>query len=104
RAEVMRRAAGVLDAQRDVLAQWLSDEGGASQSKAAFEVGLVVDELHLAAATAMMPHGELLTTAQPRLSMARRRPAGVVGVISPFNFPAILASRSVFPALALGNS
>jgi Aldehyde dehydrogenase family len=39
-----------------------------------------------------------------RLSMARRVPAGVVGVISPFNVPIILGIRSVAPALALGNA
>ena len=38
------------------------------------------------------------------MSWAQRIPAGVVGVISPFNFPAILAVRSVAPALALGNA
>jgi benzaldehyde dehydrogenase (NAD) len=36
--------------------------------------------------------------------MSRRRPVGVVGVISPFNFPAILTARSVAPALATGNA
>src|SRR5258708_22389897 len=36
--------------------------------------------------------------------MARRVPVGVVGVISPFNFPLILSIRAVAPALALGNA
>src|SRR5437762_11653801 len=36
--------------------------------------------------------------------MARRVPAGVVGVIAPFNFPLILGMRSVAPALAVGNA
>jgi benzaldehyde dehydrogenase (NAD) len=50
------------------------------------------------------PTGEILATAQPRLSLARSIPVGVVGVISPFNFPLVLAIRSVAPALALGNA
>ena len=50
------------------------------------------------------PYGELLPSEQPRLSFAERVPVGVVGVISPFNFPQILAIRSVAPALALGNA
>ena len=50
------------------------------------------------------PWGELLATGKPRLSMARRLPVGVVGVIAPFNFPLILAIRCVAPALALGNA
>jgi benzaldehyde dehydrogenase (NAD) len=40
----------------------------------------------------------------PRLSLARRVPVGVVGVIAPFNVPTILAIRAVAPALALGNA
>lgn len=104
RAELMRRAARILEDEREQLVTWLVAEAGSAQGKAAFEAGLVIDELHLAAATAVMPYGQLLSTPSPRLSLARRRPVGVVGVISPFNFPAILASRSVFPALALGNS
>ncbi len=36
--------------------------------------------------------------------MARRVPIGVVGVITPWNFPLVLAMRSVGPALALGNA
>lgn len=104
RAEVMRRAAAVLHDQRELLADWIVREAGSGQGKADFETGLVMAELHHAAATALMPYGELLQSAHPRLSVARRRPVGVVGVISPFNFPAILAARSVLPALALGNA
>lgn len=104
RAEVMRRAAAILAEHQDVLVDWLVREAGSGQGKAAFEAGLVAAELHHAAATALMPYGQLLQSSHPRLSVARRRPVGVVGVISPFNFPAILAARSVFPALALGNA
>lgn len=104
RAAVMRRASALLEAHGDVLADWLMDEGGAAQGKAGFESSLVAGEFDLAAATAMMPYGKLLQTSKPRLSLARHRPVGVVGVISPFNFPAILGMRSVAPALALGNA
>jgi benzaldehyde dehydrogenase (NAD) len=51
-----------------------------------------------------MAYGELLPSETPRLSMKWRSPVGVVGVIAPFNFPLILAIRSVAPALALGNA
>lgn len=104
RAEVMRRASIALAEHADILQGWLMDEGGAAEGKAAFEASLVAGEFDLAAATAMMPYGKLLQTGKPRLSIARHKPVGVVGVISPFNFPAILAMRSVAPALALGNA
>ena len=60
------------------------------------------EECYEAAALASAPYGELLRSALPRLSMARRLPVGVVGVIAPFNVPTILAIRAVAPALALG--
>jgi benzaldehyde dehydrogenase (NAD) len=104
RARVMRNAARLIEEQAPVLADWLVREAGSGQGKAAFEAGLVAGEYHTGAATAEAPYGQLLRTAMPRLSLARRLPAGVVGVISPFNFPQILASRSVAPALATGNA
>jgi benzaldehyde dehydrogenase (NAD) len=104
RARVMRNAARLVEEHAPVLADWLVREAGSGQGKAAFEASLVAGEFHTGAATAEAPYGQLLRTAQPRLSMARRVPAGVVGVIAPFNFPQILASRSVAPALATGNA
>jgi benzaldehyde dehydrogenase (NAD) len=50
------------------------------------------------------PQGLLLPTDPGRMSMARRVPRGVIGVISPFNFPLILSARAVAPALAVGNA
>jgi benzaldehyde dehydrogenase (NAD) len=104
RAAVMRRAAAIIDDNAETLARWLGDEAGSAQGKAHFEAGLVSNEFHLAAATALMPYGQLLRSGRPRLSLSRRRPVGVVGVISPFNFPGILSARSIAPALALGNA
>lgn len=104
RAAVMTRAAVLLGDDPARLTQWLVPESGSAQGKAGFETGLVVSELHAAAALAAQPYGQLLRSVRPRLSLARHVPVGVVGVISPFNFPAILAMRSVAPALALGNA
>lgn len=104
RAEVLLKAARLLQDDPDRLGSLIVEESGATQGKAAFEVFLVTTELQESAALASHPHGELLRSAKPRLSLARRVPIGVVGVISPFNFPAILAMRSVAPALALGNA
>lgn len=105
RAATLRRAAQVLEANRAEVERWLVREGGAVPGKAAFEVGLVLDELWEASALPTQPWGHLLPSAQPgRLSEARRVPLGVVGVISPWNFPQILSMRAVAPALALGNA
>ena len=50
------------------------------------------------------PQGLLMPSRSDRTSMARRVPHGVVGVISPFNFPLTLAIRAVSPALVTGNA
>jgi benzaldehyde dehydrogenase (NAD) len=69
-----------------------------------FETHVATQEIYEAATLPSRAYGELLPSEQPRLSFAERVPMGVVGVIAPFNFPQILAIRSVAPALALGNA
>ena len=87
RAALLRRAAGILEANRAEFERWLVREGGAIPGKAAFEVELVLGELWEAAALPTQPWGQLLPTSEPgRQSIARRVPLGVVGVISPWNF------------------
>jgi benzaldehyde dehydrogenase (NAD) len=95
----------VLEDNHEEFESWLVREGGAVPGKAAFEVQLVLGELWEAAALPTQPWGHLLPTSEPgRESIARRIPLGVVGVISPWNFPQILSVRAVAPALALGNA
>ncbi|MFE6648697.1 aldehyde dehydrogenase family protein [Nocardioides sp. NPDC057772] len=104
RAAVMTKAAAILEADPDRLTRWLVPEAGSGQGKAGFEAMLVTSELNAAAALAAQPYGQMLRSMKPRVSIGRHVPVGVVGVISPFNFPAILSMRSVAPALALGNA
>lgn len=104
RADVLRRAGDIVSEHQGELADVLMAEAGSGGGKAVFEASLVAGEMYQAAATAMMPYGQLLRSVKPRLSISRRRPVGIVAVISPFNFPAILSARSVAPALALGNA
>jgi benzaldehyde dehydrogenase (NAD) len=104
RAKVLRNAGQLLEENAAECAGWLMREAGSAGGKAGFEAGLVAAEAHFAAALALAPTGQILRTARPRLSLAQRVPVGVVGVISPFNFPGVLSMRSVAPALALGNA
>jgi benzaldehyde dehydrogenase (NAD) len=104
RAAVLRRAGDLWHQHADEIKTWLSRETGAIGPMGDLQVVVSADECYEAAALASMPYGELLRTPQPRLSLARRVPAGVVGVIAPFNVPTILSIRSVAPALALGNA
>ncbi|MFI9115981.1 aldehyde dehydrogenase family protein [Streptomyces venezuelae] len=104
RATVLRRAAAVLDGHRAEVARWLIREGGGVRAKAETEIADTVEELLQAAALPTRPHGQVLPAEPGRSSLARRVPLGVVGVISPWNVPLLLALRSVAPALALGNA
>src|SRR4051812_30165960 len=104
RAAVLRRAGDVLEANADEIKGWLARESGAIQPFGDFQVHTSAQECYEASALPSHPYGELLRTGSPRLSFARRVPAGVVGVIAPFNVPTILAIRAVAPALALGNA
>jgi benzaldehyde dehydrogenase (NAD) len=104
RAAVLRRAGALIEANAAELQRWVIRETGAVPGLAGFAVGVATQECYEAAALAHRPAGEILQTNQPRLSLLRRVPVGVVGVISPFNVPLILSIRSVAPALALGNA
>jgi benzaldehyde dehydrogenase (NAD) len=105
RASVIRKAATLLADNRAEFERWLIREGGSVPGKAAFEVDLTLGELWEAAALPTQPWGHLLPVSEAgRESVAQRVPLGVVGVISPWNFPLILSMRAVAPALALGNA
>ena len=104
RSSILRRAGVLMQEHADVVGGWLTREAGCAKGKAAFEMRLVSGAFHAAAAVAMEPYGRLLHSSKPRLSLSRRIPVGVVGVIAPFNAPQILSIRSVAPALALGNA
>jgi benzaldehyde dehydrogenase (NAD) len=105
RAAVLRRAGDLFVQHEDEIHDWLVRESGAIRPFAQFQTrGVAAEECWEAAALASHPYGELLRSNQQRLSMARRLPVGVVGVIAPFNAPIILAIRAIAPALALGNA
>jgi benzaldehyde dehydrogenase (NAD) len=103
RAAVLQRAAALFEEHTPEIAEWVVKETGGIRPWAGFQTGAAVAICQEAAALAAMPYGEVLRSGQPRLSIARRVPVGVVGVIAPFNAPIILSLRAIAPALALGN-
>jgi benzaldehyde dehydrogenase (NAD) len=104
RAAILRRAGQLFSDHEAELSEWIVRESGGIGPKAGLEVHIAAEECFEAASLASHPTGQILRSEQPRLSFSRRVPAGVVGVIAPFNFPLILSIRSVAPALALGNA
>jgi benzaldehyde dehydrogenase (NAD) len=104
RAAVLRRAGRLFEEHAEEIGDWVVRETGAVRPKAELETHIAAQECYEASALASQPLGEILPTTRKRLSLARRVPVGVVGVIAPFNFPLILSIRSVAPALAAGNA
>lgn len=104
RAEIMLKAATIFQENAEELALWVARESGGIIPKGQLEVREAVAVLRAAAAMTNDAPGLVLPSAAGRLSIAKRVPHGVVGVISPFNFPLILSIRAVAPALAIGNA
>jgi benzaldehyde dehydrogenase (NAD) len=104
RSAILRRAADLWTEHAAEIEPWGIREMGKIPPAMQFETHVASGEVYEAATLPSRPYGELLPSEQPRLSFSERVPAGVVGVIAPFNFPQILAIRSVAPALALGNA
>jgi len=104
RAAVLRKAAALWAEHAEEISWWNVREVGAIPGLAGFALHVAEQECWEAAALPSLPYGSLIPSEEPRLSMVRRYPVGVVGVISPFNVPIILGIRSVAPALALGNA
>lgn len=104
RAGIFRKAAAFIERHNEELSAWIVRETGGIMPKAQVELREAVTHLHEAAAMLTQPKGQLLASGHDQLSIARRVPHGVVGVISPFNFPLILSIRSIAPALAVGNA
>ena len=104
RAAVFHRAASILQAHATAAAALIARETGAILPKGEHEVREAIVLLQRAAAMPLQAQGQVLPSTPGRLSLARQLPLGVIGVISPFNFPLVLSLRSVAPALAVGNA
>lgn len=104
RSAVFHKAATWLENNADELTQIIIQETGSIPPKAQLEIHAAITMLRLAGTTTLEPNGLTLPSTPGRISLARRLPIGVVGVISPFNFPLVLSLRAVAPALAVGNA
>jgi acyl-CoA reductase-like NAD-dependent aldehyde dehydrogenase len=105
RERLLHRAADELEAARQEIVDLLIDEGGSTFGKAMFEVPMAANMVRSIAGEARRIHGDVFPSDSPGLiSLAIRRPLGVVAGISPFNFPVILSLKKVAFALAAGNT
>jgi len=105
RAAVMLRSASIMEARHDEIVDWLIHESGSTRVKAELEWQFVHAVTLEAASFPHRMEGRILPLDEAgKESRAYRQPLGVIGVISPWNFPMYLSHRSIGPALALGNA
>jgi benzaldehyde dehydrogenase (NAD) len=105
RERIIRRAQDVMNEHAEEIVWWLVREGGGTVPKAQFEVFLTAGKFAVVADERRDGAFEETVKEDADIrSVAQRVPLGVVGVISPFNFPLYLAMRAVIPALAFGNA
>lgn len=104
RRGVFERALRLIEDREQEIADLIIAELGGTRVKAGFELHLAKEFLREAIHLALRPEGKILPSpADGKENRVYRVPVGVVGVISPFNFPFLLSIKSVAPALALGN-
>jgi acyl-CoA reductase-like NAD-dependent aldehyde dehydrogenase len=103
RAGAMHRLADVLEEQQEELATLEARNAGKPISDARAEMAMVVDCFRYYAGAPQRLLGETIPVAGG-VDMTFREPLGVVGLIVPWNFPLVIASWKVAPALAAGNT
>ncbi|MEV5436739.1 aldehyde dehydrogenase family protein [Streptomyces sp. NPDC052682] len=104
RRAVFDKALRLIEEREAEISEAIIAELGGTRLKAAFELHLAKEFLREAVHLALAPEGRIIPSpVDGKENRVYRVPVGVVGVISPFNFPFLLSIKSVAPALALGN-
>ena len=104
RANFMNRVAEIFERRQMEIVEAIQAEGGGWYGKGMYEATQVPIIFRAAAGANYSSIGEVLPSEHGKFSMAVRYPLGVVSLVSPWNFPAILTSRSLAYIVALGNT
>ena len=103
RARLLRRVAALVEEHIDGLARLETSNVGKPLGDSRWEMGMVADVFHFYAGAVEKHYGDTIPVAGG-VDMTFREPLGVVGMIVPWNFPLMLASWKLGPALACGNT
>jgi aldehyde dehydrogenase (NAD+) len=105
RAEHLYRWSRVIEGKREELAAALSREVGKPITEARGEIARCETILRYFAGEAVRPVGDVIPAqAEGLLQFTQREPLGVVGLVTPWNFPAAIPMWKAAPALAFGNT
>jgi betaine-aldehyde dehydrogenase len=104
RGQALQRLADLVRDRAEELGATESHNGGKPISSARWEIGAVANVMEYYAGAANKIHGETIPVSKPGFDFTLREPIGVVGLITPWNFPLMLAAWKMGPALAAGNT
>jgi acyl-CoA reductase-like NAD-dependent aldehyde dehydrogenase len=107
RAEILTRVAGYLGGRHDEVARQISAEAGKPMKAARVEATRAMSTYTFSAVEARKLAGDVVPmdasqSGEGKFAYTLRKPVGVVGAISPFNFPLNLVAHKIAPALAAG--
>src|SRR5579871_6590098 len=105
RAAILTRMGCLMEARKEELAQQMVQEMGKVLVEARGDVQEAIDMAFFMAAFGRLPNGSLVPSEREEVYYAAQRvPVGVVGLITPWNFPIAIPSWKMFPALMAGNT
>ena len=104
RGQTLLRLADLIRDHAEELSQLESRNIGKPISSARWEIGAAAGVFEYYGGAANKHHGQTIPVAKPGLDITLREPIGVVGLIVPWNFPLMMASWKLGPALATGNT
>ncbi|MCM3412736.1 aldehyde dehydrogenase family protein [Metabacillus litoralis] len=109
RASILERVANLIEERADEAAKIISAEAAKPYKTALGEVSRTVATYKFSAEEAKRIHGETIPLdaavgGENRIAYTVREPIGVIGAITPFNFPMNLVAHKVGPAIASGNT
>lgn len=105
RGDVIRRAGEILIARKEELANMMTREMGKPLAETRGDVQEGIDTAFYAATEGRRMFGHTVPSElRNKWAMSFRRPIGVAGIITPFNFPLAIPTWKMFPALVCGNS
>ncbi len=105
RGEVLYRAAQILERRQEELARLMTREMGKILKETRGDVQTAIDVAKFMAGEGRRAEGETIPSALPdKLCMTLRHPIGIVGIITPWNFPLAIPAWKTFPALLAGNA
>src|SRR5205823_14598696 len=107
RAEILVKVAGLIGKRHEEVARTISAEAGKPIKTARVEASRAMSTYTFAAVEARKLAGEMVPmesaqAGEGKLGFTVRKPIGIVGAISPFNFPCNLVAHKIAPALAAG--